>query len=260
MGFNSGFKGLSAFEELRRATISFVVSVRLSAWNNSAPIGRIFMKFNISVFFEKTSRKFKFHQNLTRIAGPVNEEQYTFIYNTSLSSSQKEKCVRKKVVEKINTHILCSITFPPPKFVPFWHNVEKKYMAGPARLQLTWHMRNACWIPKITNTHSEYVIRFAFPLENWLHECVSMLRYTHFVCLVCCWYCLRVSNGSPLDLIQTGMLVWTETFSEENKIIFFRTAVLAGRHSWDRRLSRRYDMQNWHIPEYTASHLQLTFR
>jgi len=136
MGFNSGLKGLSAFEELRRATISFVVSVRLSAWNNSAPIGRIFMKFNISVFFENTSRKFKFHQNLTRIAGTVNEEQYTFIYNTSLSSSQKEKCVRKKVVGKINTHILCSITFPP-KFVPFWHNVEKKIWQD--RPGYSWH-------------------------------------------------------------------------------------------------------------------------
>jgi hypothetical protein len=34
---------LGAFEKLRKATISFM-SVRLSAWNNSAPTGRILMK------------------------------------------------------------------------------------------------------------------------------------------------------------------------------------------------------------------------
>jgi len=36
-----------AFAKLRKATISFVVSVRLSAWNNSAPIRRVVMKFDV---------------------------------------------------------------------------------------------------------------------------------------------------------------------------------------------------------------------
>jgi hypothetical protein len=31
-------------------------------------------------------------------------------------------------------------------------------------------MRFACWIPKTTNTHSEYVILIAFPLQQLLHE------------------------------------------------------------------------------------------
>ena len=35
------------FAKLRKATISFVMSVRLSAWNNSAPTGRFFVKFYI---------------------------------------------------------------------------------------------------------------------------------------------------------------------------------------------------------------------
>jgi hypothetical protein len=38
---------LGAFAKLPKATISFVTSVRLSAWNNSAPIGQIFIKFDI---------------------------------------------------------------------------------------------------------------------------------------------------------------------------------------------------------------------
>jgi hypothetical protein len=38
---------LVAFAKLRKATISFVMSVRLSAWNNSISTGRILMKFDI---------------------------------------------------------------------------------------------------------------------------------------------------------------------------------------------------------------------
>jgi hypothetical protein len=33
-----------------------------------------------------------------------------------------------------------------------------------------WRMRVACWIPKAINTHSEYVILIAFPLQQWLQE------------------------------------------------------------------------------------------
>jgi hypothetical protein len=44
------------------------------------------------------------------------------------------------------------------------------------RLQMTiWRKRIACWIPKDTNIHSEYVIIFAFPLQQCLHEGNSML-------------------------------------------------------------------------------------
>jgi len=35
--------------------------VRPSAWNNSSPSGRIFLKFDTWVFFEHLTRKFKFH-------------------------------------------------------------------------------------------------------------------------------------------------------------------------------------------------------
>jgi len=38
-------------------------------------------------------------------------------------------------------------------------------------------MRIACWIPKSINTHSEYVIIIAFPLQQWFCDSASMLRY-----------------------------------------------------------------------------------
>jgi hypothetical protein len=42
----------------------------------------------------------------------------------------------------------------------------------------------ACWITKATNTHSQYVILIAIPLQQWLQERASMLRYTYIACLV----------------------------------------------------------------------------
>jgi hypothetical protein len=41
----------------------------------------------------------------------------------------------------------------------------------------------ACWIPKATITHSAYVILIAFLLQQWLHECVLMLRFTYIAFL-----------------------------------------------------------------------------
>jgi len=38
---------LGAFAKLGKATVSFIMSVCLSAWSNSAPTGRNFMKFDI---------------------------------------------------------------------------------------------------------------------------------------------------------------------------------------------------------------------
>jgi len=45
-------------------------------------------------------------------------------------------------------------------------------------------MRFACWITKATNTHLQYVILIAFPLQQWLQESVLILRYTYIACLV----------------------------------------------------------------------------
>ena len=41
-----------------------------------------------------------------------------------------------------------------------------------------WCMRIAWWIHTATNTHSEYVIRTIFPLQQWLNERASILRFT----------------------------------------------------------------------------------
>jgi hypothetical protein len=70
--------------------------------------------------------------------------------------------VSDRVVEKTKTHILRSGTFS--KILPFYE-IMWKNIVEPDRPQMAMEsMCIACWIPKATNTHSEYVILVAFPL------------------------------------------------------------------------------------------------
>ena len=48
----------------------------------------------------------------------------------------------------------------------------------------TWCMHTACWIPKSMNTQSECAILNAFRLQQWLHECASVLHYIHTACFI----------------------------------------------------------------------------
>ena len=71
-----------------------------------------------------------------------------------------------KVVQKVTTHILYSVTF-------FKENSAVckamcKNIVQPDRPQITiWRMRLACWIPKATNTDSEYLLHVEFPQQQW---------------------------------------------------------------------------------------------
>jgi hypothetical protein len=77
-----------------------------------------------------------------------------------------------KVVEKPGIHILCSVTFAPPPENRAVYEIMWKNIVDQGRPQMTiWRMRIACWIPKGTNAHSEYVILIAFPQQQWLHAC-----------------------------------------------------------------------------------------
>jgi len=49
------------FTILRKAIISFVMSVRLSPWKNAATFERIFSKFDIWVFLKYLPKKFSFN-------------------------------------------------------------------------------------------------------------------------------------------------------------------------------------------------------
>ena len=49
---------------------------------------------------------------------------------------------------------------------------------------ITRRMRFAYWIAQSTDIPTEYVIIIAFPRQQWLRECASVLRYKYIACLV----------------------------------------------------------------------------
>ena len=55
-----------------------------------------------------------------------------------------------------------------------------RYEAGTPQMAIR-RMRTVFWIPNATNTHSEYVILTAFPLQQWLQKGAPLLRHTYVV-------------------------------------------------------------------------------
>jgi len=124
---------LDAFAKLREEFISFAMSVCLSAWNKSAPTGRTLMIYHFWVFFEITSKKFKINYNLTRITGTLHEYRCTFMI-ISRSFLLAMRIFLSRFVEKIKTHILCSICSCFLKSCFSWDNVEKYSRDGQATI------------------------------------------------------------------------------------------------------------------------------
>jgi hypothetical protein len=82
-----------------------------------------------------------------------------------------------KVVKKIKTHIMLNKFFPENFAVS---EIMCENMVEPDRPQMTVRpMRIACWIPRATDTHSEYIVLTVLSLEQWLGE-----RYTYIACLI----------------------------------------------------------------------------
>jgi hypothetical protein len=93
---------------------------------------------------------------MTRIMDTLYEDQHTFLMPHSVLLRMRN--FSEKIIEKINTQILSSITFF------FFANralclVMEKIILQPDRAWMTvLRMRIASWIHKATNTHSEYLI------------------------------------------------------------------------------------------------------
>jgi hypothetical protein len=87
---------------------------------------------------------------------------------------EREMC-HTKVVEKIKTHILCSVTFLENRGM---YEIKWKNFVELGRPHMTvWRIRISRWIPKATNIQSENIKLIAFLLQQWLQEGASMLRY-----------------------------------------------------------------------------------
>jgi hypothetical protein len=97
---------LGTFAKFRKATVIVVMSVRLPAWNNFAPTGRSFMKFDIWVFFENLLRKFELDYNLTSITGTLHEDQCTCVIISRSVLLRMRNVSDKSCRENRNTHFV----------------------------------------------------------------------------------------------------------------------------------------------------------
>ena len=162
------------------------MSVRSSAWKTSAPTRRIFTKFDFSVFFEILLRYFNLNKFLTRINGTPHEDlsRSMFVSSSVLlrirNFSEQELCRKSKQI----------FFFKSGLYEMTW-----KSMVQPSRPHIAiWRMHIWRWIHKATNTHSEYVLIIAFPLQQLLHECASTLRCSKLPVLFCSgWFYLSRS-------------------------------------------------------------------
>ena len=151
--------------------------------NNSVSTGRICMKFDIWVFLKKFFQKIQ-----VSLKSDKNNGYFTWrqIYTYDLSRSillRMRNISDKSCRENRNTFNVQQLLFFFENCAVYeilWRNT-----VDPGRPQMIiWRMRTASWIPKATNTHSEYLMLTAFPLQQWLHKRASMLRYTYISCLV----------------------------------------------------------------------------
>ena len=150
--------------------------------------------------FREYAEKIQVSLKFDGMTGTPQEDRCTFSI-ISRGIIRRMRNVSGKVVQKIKTHVLCSVTFPR-KSCLLWDNVEKCERAGQATDgNITWRMRFACWVTKATGTHYEYVILIAVPRHQWLRERPSVLRCKYSACPV---------EMRPLALSQlcsSGMLV-----------------------------------------------------
>jgi len=100
----------------------------------------------------------------------------------------------KSCTENRNTHFVFNEVFRHLVFYEIiWENVF-----GLGRPQMTnWSIRIVCCIHKTTNTHSEYIILIAFPLQQKLHQNASMSRYA---------YIAYHDNSKPNTKLKHGAL------------------------------------------------------
>jgi hypothetical protein len=124
----------------------------------------------------------------------LHEDQYTFLIISRSNFFRMRNISDKLCGENQNTHFRFSNFFFSRK--SYLYEIIWKNIVEPGKQQMTiWRMRTAFWIPKATNTHSEYVTRISFPLQPWFHEgsCLVTTCRIYFISFPYVLYCSSAS-------------------------------------------------------------------
>ena len=142
---------LDAFAKYRKVTVSFVVSVCLSV----SPHGTIrlpLVRFSWNLIFEHFRYFFEYVE--VSLTSDKNNGYFTWRPIYIACWILRMRNVSGRIYRENQTHILYSISFLEKCAV---HEIMWKNIVQTDRPQMTiWRMRVAYWIPKVTNTHSEY--------------------------------------------------------------------------------------------------------
>ena len=85
---------------------------------------------------------------------------------------------------------------------------------------IIWRIHIACWISTATDTHLEYVIRIAFPPQQWMYQRPSMLCYsTLFVITEILFLFLQLRNIICRMNSCMGMREWEGCGSDISVIL-----------------------------------------
>ena len=119
----------------------------------------------------------------------------------------KWEMLQTKVVEKIRTHVLRSVTFSENRAV---REIMPKNMVEPERPQMRHKMSHtSCVLDKQgftcshmhTHTRSHRpVCNTAFPRQDWVRGHVSVLRYTYITSLFCTLPRSRTASEMPASV------------------------------------------------------------
>jgi hypothetical protein len=121
------------------------------------------------------------------MTGTLHEDRYTF-FIISRTLLLKMRNVSDKICKKNqNTYFMFNNFF-------FFENrtayeiMWKRFIASVRLQMIIWRMRIAYLTPLVTNTLSEYTS----PIQQWLHELPSMLRYKYIYCHVLLLSCVII--------------------------------------------------------------------
>ena len=96
---------------------------------------------------------------MTKMTGTLHDKPM-YMNDIFMNSSYNGKCFRQSCRENQNIHFIFNFFLNCAIYEIMW-------IMWPGRPHVTtWRMRIACWISKVTNTNSEYVLLTAFPLQQ----------------------------------------------------------------------------------------------